>query len=286
MFFINARFSPVWSSQFLIKYKQWSPVMQSNSFEIKTIEHWHCSDFKITLSYKNHSHLKAFDAKKLILRLFTIAKVTFTTVREEVNCKYKNFMRWVQALLIIRKIYFFLVNSIVKRWRTWFKSIVIRIILLAINWSSLQGCSIKKLFKNLAVFTEKHLYRSLFLIKLQAFRAATLLKRDFNKGASLWILQKFKNTYFKEHLQTAASVWMLMNWLLKLAGLQTVICNRVVTRRYINPFVPNAPFLYPLKTSENLTVLTIPKLSSYRNQSDDFHCKSVDWFLYDTIFSV
>ena len=175
-------------------------------------------------------------------------------MREEVNCKYKNFMHWVQVLLIIRKIYFFLVNNIVKRWRTWFKSIVIRIILLAINWSSLQGCSIKKLFKNFAVFTEKQLYRSLFLIKLQAFRAATLLKRDFNKGASLWILQKSKNTYFKGHLQTAASVWMLMNWLLKLADLQTVICNRVITRRYINSFVPSAPFLDPLKTSEDLTV--------------------------------
>ena len=24
---------------------------------------------------------------------------------------------------------------------------------------------------------------------------------------------------------------------------------------HVNPFVPNAPFLYPLKTSENLTVL-------------------------------
>ena len=41
---------------------------------------------------------------------------------------------------------------------------------------------------------------------LQAFRPATLLKRDFNTGVSLWNLQHFKNTYFQEHLQTNASV--------------------------------------------------------------------------------
>ena len=27
-----------------------------------------------------------------------------------------------------------------------------------------------------------------------------------------------------------------------------------ITKRYFNPFAPNVPFLYPLKTSENLTV--------------------------------
>ena len=30
------------------------------------------------------------------------------------------------------------------------------------------------------------------------------LKRDSNTGAFLWILLNFKNTYFGEHLQTAA----------------------------------------------------------------------------------
>ena len=39
--------------------------------------------------------------------------------------------------------------------------------------------------KNFAIFTRKHSYRSLLLIKLQAFKPATLLKRDSNTGAFL-----------------------------------------------------------------------------------------------------
>ena len=37
---------------------------------------------------------------------------------------------------------------------------------------------------------------SLFLIKLQAWRAATLLKRDSNVGAFLWILRNFQEHLF------------------------------------------------------------------------------------------
>ena len=40
----------------------------------------------------------------------------------------------------------------------------------------------KKVFKNFANFTGKYLCGSLFLIKLQALRPATLLKRDSNTG--------------------------------------------------------------------------------------------------------
>ena len=39
--------------------------------------------------------------------------------------------------------------------------------------------------KNLAILTGKHLRWSLFLIKLQAFRPAILLKRDFNTSVFL-----------------------------------------------------------------------------------------------------
>ena len=44
---------------------------------------------------------------------------------------------------------------------------------------------------------------SLFLIKLQAFKLATLLKRDSNTGAFLCILQIY--IYFEKHLQMAVS---------------------------------------------------------------------------------
>ena len=53
----------------------------------------------------------------------------------------------------------------------------------------------KTVLKNLAIFTEKHLCWSLFLIKL---RSATLFKRDSNTGFFLRILRNFE-----EHLQTS-----------------------------------------------------------------------------------
>ena len=44
-----------------------------------------------------------------------------------------------------------------------------------------------------------------FLIKMQAFRAPALLKWDSNTGVFCKHWEIFKNTYFEEHLQTAAS---------------------------------------------------------------------------------
>ena len=50
---------------------------------------------------------------------------------------------------------------------------------------------IDRCLKNFAIFTGKHLRWSLFLIMLQAFRPATLLKKDSDRGVFLWILQNF-----------------------------------------------------------------------------------------------
>ena len=61
--------------------------------------------------------------------------------------------------------------------------------------SSHQKCSIKRaVLKNFSIFTGKHLCRSRFLLKLWAFRPATLSKRNSNTGVFLWILW-----YFWEH---------------------------------------------------------------------------------------
>ena len=49
----------------------------------------------------------------------------------------------------------------------------------------------KTAIKNLAIFTGKHVRRVSFLIKMQAFRPATLLKRDSNIRAFLTILRNF-----------------------------------------------------------------------------------------------
>ena len=59
--------------------------------------------------------------------------------------------------------------------------------------------------KNFANFTEKHLCWSLFLIKLQAFRPVTLLKRKPNQVFSCEICEMFKNTFFTEHIR-----WLLL----------------------------------------------------------------------------
>ena len=75
----------------------------------------------------------------------------------------------------------------------------------------------KGVFKNFANFTGKHLCWSLFLEKLQVFRSAILLERDSNTGFSCEIYEIFKNTYFEEHLRTAASVvsflWLYVHYL-------------------------------------------------------------------------
>ena len=56
--------------------------------------------------------------------------------------------------------------------------------------------------KSYAIFTGKHLRWSLFLIKFQSFRSATLLKRDSNKGVFLWTFKKFLRTaFFIEHVR-------------------------------------------------------------------------------------
>ena len=61
------------------------------------------------------------------------------------------------------------------------------------------------ILKNFAIFTGKHLCRSLFLTKVQAWKSAALLKRDSNTGVFLWILRIFKNTYIEKHLRTTTS---------------------------------------------------------------------------------
>ena len=70
-------------------------------------------------------------------------------------------------------------------------------ILQSVARNSHQRCSVKKsVLKNLANFTEKHLCWSLFLIKLQAFRPVTLLKKVSNTSVCLWNLWSYKEHLF------------------------------------------------------------------------------------------
>ena len=85
---------------------------------------------------------------------------------------------------------------------------------LAIPWNSIMGklyqrhlsvnCRSSRLqmffkidvLKNSVNFTWKYLCWSLFLLKLQAFRSATLLKRDSNTGVLLGKFARFLRTLF------------------------------------------------------------------------------------------
>ena len=58
---------------------------------------------------------------------------------------------------------------------------------------------------NFAIFTGKHLFWGLFLIKFQGFRPATFLKRDSNTGVSCGYYELFKNSFFTENLR-----WLLL----------------------------------------------------------------------------
>ena len=72
----------------------------------------------------------------------------------------------------------------------------------SIYTSSRQKRTIKKsVIKNFAIFTGKHVYRSLFLIQLQTPRPAIILKETPTQLFSWkhWVI-------FEEHLRTTVSV--------------------------------------------------------------------------------
>ena len=65
------------------------------------------------------------------------------------------------------------------------------------NKSSHQRCSIEKaVLKKLTTFIGKHLSWSHFLINLQVWGHATLLKRESNAGVFLWTFGYFKEALF------------------------------------------------------------------------------------------
>ena len=96
----------------------------------------------------------------------------------------------------------FLFLVLIKGMRKWCESRI-----------SHRRCSANKVvLKNFAVFTRKHLYWSLFLIKLQAFWPATLSKWTPTQTFSCEYCEIFKSTYFEKHLWTAASLSQRISW--------------------------------------------------------------------------
>ena len=62
-------------------------------------------------------------------------------------------------------------------------------------------CSVKKVVKNFANFTKKHLWWSLFLTKLQAFSLQVISKETSTQAFSCEGCKTFKNTYFEAILK-------------------------------------------------------------------------------------
>ena len=107
---------------------------------------------------------------------------------------------------IIKKInHFLLTENDVKH--EWIKSKVKKI-LFSLSWSSYPRHSIKKaVLKSFAIFTGKHLCWCFFLIKLQFWEFASLLKKTPTQSPKrlhsktprlvfLWILRKFSGQLF------------------------------------------------------------------------------------------
>ena len=59
--------------------------------------------------------------------------------------------------------------------------------------------------KNFPIFTGKHLFWGLFLIKMQAFRPATFLKRDSNTDVSCGYYEILRTVFFIENLR-----WLIL----------------------------------------------------------------------------
>ena len=90
--------------------------------------------------------------------------------------------------LFVYALYFFLIND---KWTRSSRSQIFFKI------------GIVKIFEN---FVVKHLCWSLFLIKLEVWRSAVLLKRDSNTGVFLWNMRNFEeHLFFTEH-----SRWLLL----------------------------------------------------------------------------
>ena len=66
--------------------------------------------------------------------------------------------------------------------------------------------------KNFANFTWKHLCWSLFFTKLQAFRPATLLKRDTYTGVFLWNLRNSEEQLFRKTSERLLLCLITLSW--------------------------------------------------------------------------
>ena len=112
----------------------------------------------------------------------------------------------------------------------------------------------KGVLENFAIFTGKHSYWSLFLIKLQAWRPATLLKKRLQYRCFPVNIPKFLRTaFFIEHLQWLLLLLYLLYSVAMLSVASVVIWFYLFDPVLRTPFatIPNPPkiILTPILTS-------------------------------------
>ena len=145
-----------------------------------------------------------FTGKSYPISLNKIIILTYTTC--QVKPKFFLWTRLLEQLLLMK--YLISVPTVLKG------------VMAHCNWCRAQNRRGQKqpfadVLKNFANFTGKHLFWILFLIKLQAFKPAALLKRDSNTGVFLWNLRNFSEQLFYGTPPMTAFLWCsVYGWLL------------------------------------------------------------------------
>ena len=119
----------------------------------------------------------------------------------------------------------------------------------------------KGVLKNYTKFTEKTPVPESFLIKLQAYVLQLYLKRDWHRCFTIKFAKFLTTVISTEHVRGTASGhykhhFNFKNQLISFYMMRALVVNTSQAKKgnFINPFGPYAPFLHPLKTSENLMV--------------------------------
>ena len=111
--------------------------------------------------------------------ILSFVHFTILTTKLQIKCILSNHIRESKSQLLLKK---FVETMGAATWR---RSANNGCKTVHFRSSCLQVFNKIGVLKNFARFTGKHLCWSIFLIKLQRFRSATSLKRDFNTGVFL-----------------------------------------------------------------------------------------------------
>ena len=156
--------------------------------------------FKANLIYKNHDNIHQIKKKTQENGIFCLEKAAIEKTEKDIIDK-------LSRKITSQNVDIPIPTRIIKENSDTFADADVQIKYLFQFRSSHQRCSIiKAVLKNFAIITGKHLCWSFFLIKLLAFRPATLLKKRLQHRCFPVDIVKFLRTAFSlEHLR-----WLLL----------------------------------------------------------------------------